>query len=1241
MIDSGLSGILTGGLYNNRSINLGATTGSIFFRSLIDIAFEDPANFHGGNPFLTSNDDTTNAVNIAAGLTNSPNNVTESSGTSITIVAPTIEKKLYAINGNTTNLTYFIKPGDLVTFSLRVVVPTTNLENFTINDFLPIPFFNATQVSLTNSTQGDTPPGVGQWCLASDDTLSSFLGRVPILTIGALDNTLSFSYGLVNSTDQNVRIAHILFTVNATNNPMADGLYLTNLMNIMYANSPGATFSDNSIISFITQEPALNITKGILNTTGAGTISPLPSILPINGNLTGADAGDKVTFVITIGNQGSYNAYNTIIKDNILSGFVNFNLISVAYGNGTSILNYTGNLTNATGLILNNIIPGNSTVLITYSVDVASNVYPRQIINNTAQITNYGSTDGGPNYVQDQSLFQDQASVTIADPTISKNLVNSTDPGTSGNNLTIGEQGTFRITVTLPEGQIQNLRISDILPSGLAYDGNYTIDLSGFNGTLGSLTFTVVGNNITFLFNGNSTILGDNNNSTNTFYINLKTVVLNNLASNPITGAALSKTNTVNLNWDNNPGSQLTTNYNFNVLQPQLNLIKTITPNPAVGGQIVTVRLNLTNNGLSPAYNITITDSLNGNAFNWATVVANSTPSGFSFNYNSSSGIVTYTDGTLLNGQNAIFTFNVTLMNNIISNSSYNNSATATYDSLNITTIPRTENRNYTVTNSTLLRTVAPSITKGIFNTSEIDSTGTNIFIGEVVTYQLNITIPAGVTQNLTIRDVLNNGLSYIQLRSLISRSSGNITATGFNFTSLNITDFQAINETTISPLTFSLGNVTNNNPNSLNETISLLFSVVLRNDAVNTGNRTIGNIGNIDFLNATNQSRTISSNTQNIVVRLPNLSVTKTASNTAPQGTDSITFTIVVRNNNGANVFEILIRGALSSSATQAFNNTAIINSSTYDPILENNTSTAEVKIKTADIAVIKSVNVSNPKYWSNVVFTICTINNGPNGATGVSIKDILPAGLKFISYTTTQGTYNHNTGIWDIGSLNNGSYVWLNIAAQVVKSNTAIINIASKYSENEYDPYPENDSDNATVHVAAAADLGIKKTVSAKSAYFGKKLYFTIIVQNWGPDTSTGVKVKDVLPKGLRFVSYTTNYGKYNHKTGIWNINLLPAHKIAKLTITFYGVRSGKKINVARVSSKTYDPIIRPGDSKVSSATVLIKRPKCHYHPHHSHQNTVPMQHTGLPFAALIMAILMIMGGFISSKKTKKITK
>jgi len=308
--------------------------------------------------------------------------------------------------------------------------------------------------------------------------------------------------------------------------------------------------------------------------------------------------------------------------------------------------------------------------------------------------------------------------------------------------------------------------------------------------------------------------------------------------------------------------------------------------------------------------------------------------------------------------------------------------------------------------------------------------------------------------------------------------------------------------------------------------------------------------------------------------------------------------------------VLEILIRGSLSSSATQAFNNTATVNSSTTDPFMDNNTSTAEVMIKTADIAVIKAVNVSNPKYLTNVAFTIRATNNGPDGATGVQIKDILPAGLKFVSYTTTQGTYNPNTGIWNIGSINNGSYVLLRIVALVTKSNTVIVNTANKYSENEYDPNPNNDKGNVSIKVAAAADLVIQKTVNTKSTYLNKKVYFTVTVHNYGPDTATGVYVKDLLPKSLKFKSFSTNYGKYNAKTGIWTIGNLGSKKTAKLTIVSYAVRTGTIVNTATVYSKTYDPVVRPGDSKVSRATVVVKKikRKHYYKP----VKTVGMQHT-----------------------------
>ncbi len=913
LLDWGLDEVLTGGLYNNRTDNRGPTTGTITFRTIIDIEYEDPANFPSGDPLLTSNDVTTNQVTANANLTHNHHPVSDGSGTSVVIVAPTIEKSIYAINGNTTigNPPYFLKPGDDVTFSLKVWVPTTNLENFSIVDFLPIPFFNATQVT-TNIAQGNTPPGAGEWRLAADDTLSTFLGFLPTLTTNATDNNLIFNYGLVNSTDQITRLVHILFTVTATNEPMADELYLTNQMNIMYDNSPGDMFSDNAIIQFITQQPVLVITKGISGTTGSGTITPDPSILPVNGDLNGADAGDKVTYVITVENQGSWNAYDVIIRDNIPAGLINPTLISVIYGNGTPITNFTGNLFAAGGLILNNILYrndgtkgppyGNDTVFITFTFDIAPDVYPRQAINNTAEILNFASTPDGPNFVQDQSLFHDQAGVTIADPTISKDLVNSTDPGTSGNNLTIGELGTFRFLITLPEGQMTNLTITDLLPAGIIYTGNYVLNLTGFNGTLGNLIVTSVGNTITFLFNGTTIVNPDNLNETNSFYIDVDLVVENNETTNPRTPSSLPKTNTVRLDWDENPAAPVSANYNFNVLQPWLNVVKTILPNPVSGGQQTTVRLNLSNSGLSPAYNVVIVDPLNGTAFNWTTVTSAITPPGFTFNYNSSSGIVTYTGGNINPGESLNFTFNVNIMDDVKSNSTFLNTATATYDSLSSTTTPRDNNREYTSQGSTNLRTIAPAVVKGVFNTSEPDSTGNNVLIGEVVTYRIDITIPSGTTANVNISDIINTRLAYIGGRALISRSSSNVFADGFIFTSTGLTDFQSITPTSTNPLIFFLGNITNNNLLG-NETIRILFDVVVKNNVSNNVNGTIPNTGTLNYTNEAGQSLSTSSSAPGLTVRRPVLTINKTATPTIQQGGEPVTFNIVVRNTAGTNI--------------------------------------------------------------------------------------------------------------------------------------------------------------------------------------------------------------------------------------------------------------------------------------------------------------------------------------------------
>ena len=55
-------------------------------------------------------------------------------------------------------------------------------------------------------------------------------------------------------------------------------------------------------------------------------------------------------------------------------------------------------------------------------------------------------------------------------------------------------------------------------------------------------------------------------------------------------------------------------------------------------------------------------------------------------------------------------------------------------------------------------------------------------------------------------------------------------------------------------------------------------------------------------------------------------------------------------------------------------------------------------------------------------MVFTITLDNAGPDGATGIVVRDLLPAGLTFVSSTPSQGSYTSGTGLWNVGAVNSG---------------------------------------------------------------------------------------------------------------------------------------------------------------------------------------------------------------------------
>nr|WP_201784395.1 DUF11 domain-containing protein [Nonomuraea pusilla] len=116
-------------------------------------------------------------------------------------------------------------------------------------------------------------------------------------------------------------------------------------------------------------------------------------------------------------------------------------------------------------------------------------------------------------------------------------------------------------------------------------------------------------------------------------------------------------------------------------------------------------------------------------------------------------------------------------------------------------------------------------------------------------------------------------------------------------------------------------------------------------------------------------------------------------------------------------------------------------------------------------DLAVVKSADKTRVTVGETVTYRVAVSNGGPNDATGVTVKDALPAQLRFVSATASKGSYAAGDGAWTVGTLPNGATAVLTIRAKAVAvgdtTNTATA------GGNELDLDPSNDGDGVKVCV------------------------------------------------------------------------------------------------------------------------------------------------------------------------------
>lgn len=123
---------------------------------------------------------------------------------------------------------------------------------------------------------------------------------------------------------------------------------------------------------------------------------------------------------------------------------------------------------------------------------------------------------------------------------------------------------------------------------------------------------------------------------------------------------------------------------------------------------------------------------------------------------------------------------------------------------------------------------------------------------------------------------------------------------------------------------------------------------------------------------------------------------------------------------------------------------------------------------IAAADIAVTKRASNARPVIGQQDVYTVSAHDNGPDNATGVSVTDVLPNELVYVSSSASVGSYAPASGLWTIGAIATGATATLTITVRMELLGT-IVNTARKSAETQPDPVPGNNTASASVIVSA----------------------------------------------------------------------------------------------------------------------------------------------------------------------------
>lgn len=1146
---------LEGGYYSDRGVNNGALVGYVEYSVRVNL------NYIVGNETISADD---LIINIADGigvLLNSGAGVNDSSRTQLRVPSPVINKEIVAVDGVLVEHDYVtVHPGQNVTFLLDIYLPTGTIDDFSLTDFFPIPLFDVAGFEIRNTTNYVLPLA-GHWSYAEgSDFVHDIYGNIvsPEVSFNTAENFISFHFGNTLFNESANLNLMLWVTLQVTHDPMADELNLANLLYMYYTDSVNTTYMAAEIVHMLTQEPDLTIQKEV--------------------NTTYVENNTHVQYTIFIENIGHSSAFDLIVTDNFLelyselikNGTTVGQIVRIyaSYGNGTIIDIDANDFFNTSkgyyiGYLGSTETSGSTNLTIVYEVVFNDHVYVNQMIENTANITNFASRIDGDNFVNNPDRYSDSAFVMGESIEIDKEFIGSDDFSSNWEfllngadrkqNLTIGESGIFDIVVDLPELIVNNLTIVDYVTGLKLLDFaiylNNTIvtsaNASDYNINY-LITNTDTGSNIRIVFNGNSEIYSDNSQIT----IRLFYVVLNS-SVNPSTGSYY-RINTVEAYIGNDTRAYARDQESVLIVQPLINIIKEFIDERVEGGDYTGFHITFINSGNSPLYNITITDDLSGllefvdNLSNVNITIHHN--DGENLQYSINNNTITFTLDKLESREYVLVYFTFIVREDIIIGSEYTNVASATGTSL-----PNdlyNETRDYYSSDRDTLETVLPTIDKEVID-STIDNGRTNATIGEDVLWQITVDLPTGNYTSLVITDILPVGMDFINGTVYINGTPS--------------TEYLIIYDQNNRRFTVEFNNISSA---QLGGRITILFNTTITDSTSNYEGVTKTNTVTLRLNNVQ-----VDQSSANIRIVEPNIIVDKSSDKTKYEYNETVEYTIIIENTGNTHGFNIVVIDKLPEGLIYNYESSISTDDGwtmSYDENTRTFTITGNVlevgenivfrynctfdlnhsdllgndfvntvnvthssanrtdiyrdyfveddnlvHVISVDLVVDKVLNNTVLIAGESVYYNITVVNNGPDDALNVVLfENPQREDLSEIQYrigSTGEWTNLSEDGLIRLGTLTNGQSVLIQFRATInsdaLGNLTNFVDVSTTTNETDY----SNNNDTVIEEIDTIAELNIVKVTNSTIVIAGTEIYYNVTVSNNGPSVARDVILRD----------------------------------------------------------------------------------------------------------------------------------